>query len=321
LQGKGVIAVAETAINIGATSHLPAIRAQLHQEFGYLQQEGIMVEIMEEPRGNLVFLNCKLKQGKKAIFSLSEGKRLFANFVANALAEIIISQWEKVLLADIIKQHYSYFTQEEQEKILEAAQRNLNSEGKGGIHLLHRVHRKSKVLFKLIDYLETNTEIVLDGFIRFRLKDYLEELQDVVDRAVDDFMLEREYKEFIRLLRYFVDIQEPKQKDIHVLLAAEGTFKLMDTNGEAMTTEELADLVLDISGTDINYEDLLISALISLAPERVYLHRCNMNMQQEVIETIKKVFEERLVFCPGCKLCTEQGVDAQHPNPDGVNTR
>lgn len=42
--------MAETAINIGATSHLPAIRAQLHQEFGYLQQEGIMVEIMEEPR-------------------------------------------------------------------------------------------------------------------------------------------------------------------------------------------------------------------------------------------------------------------------------
>jgi hypothetical protein len=48
----------------------------------------------------------------------------------------------------------------------------------------------------------------LDGFLSFRLKEYRGRLAEVVDKAVDEYMMDMEYKEFIRVLRYFVDVQE-----------------------------------------------------------------------------------------------------------------
>jgi hypothetical protein len=42
--------------------------------------------------------------------------------------------------------------------------------------------------------------------------------------------MEREYKEFIRLLRYFVDIQDPKFDTIHVIVGFDGKYALFDEN-------------------------------------------------------------------------------------------
>ena len=65
----------------------------------------------------------------------------------------------------------------------------------------------------------------MEGFIRFRLKDYIEELKYIIDGSVDELLIDREYNEFIKLLRYFVEIQEPKVEEVHVLL--EGTKNIL----------------------------------------------------------------------------------------------
>ncbi|HHW92833.1 MAG TPA: putative sporulation protein YtxC [Firmicutes bacterium] len=296
------------AIRIGAKKYLPAIRETLQKEFHLFRREGLQIEIKEEPRGDQVFLLCFLKEEHKSTLGKEETYDLFRQLVANALAAVIISHWELYLVKEIVHQHYNYFNRQEREKIIELVLQGLEGEqNKGSGHHIYRVHRQNRIFYRLLDYLNDSREIVLEGFIRFRLKEYMEELRDAVDRAVDDLMLEQEYREFIRLLRYFVEVQEPKQGEIHVLMLPGNKYQLMDGQGDALTDKELEEMLVELADGNISSEDLLISALISLAPDRVHLHLGCTFFNREVVETIKKVFADRIDICPGCCLCGQSG--------------
>ena len=166
--------------------------------------------------------------------------------------------------------------------------------------------RRNNIVHRVIEYLERNQEIVLEGFINFRLKDYIMEIEDIVDAAVDDFLLEKEYLEFIRLLRYFVEIQEPKINEVHILLEKNNVFKLVDRNGKAIESEYLDGFAVELMNNSINYEDLLISALITLAPRLVVIHLTNPDEPRDTIKTIENVFGKRVRRCNGCIICSKE---------------
>ena len=79
--------------------------------------------------------------------------------------------------------------------------------------------------------------------------------------------MENEYREFIRLLKYFVDIQEPKYENIHIIATNHGTYTLLDDRREEITNECIKEYLNEISESEINYDDLLVSSLITLAPK------------------------------------------------------
>lgn len=57
---------------------------------------------------------------------------------------------------------------------------------------------------------------------------------------------------------------------------------------------------------DINYEDLLISALITIAPRNVMLHMAGIPQEHGVVQTIQHVFEGRVMTCDGCEICENE---------------
>ncbi len=173
---------------------------------------------------------------------------------------------------------------------------------------LFMLRRKNIITKKIIEYLETSNEILLDGFVTFRLKDYMKELEDVVDKAVDDYLMEKEYKEFIRLLKYFVEIQEPKLDVVHVVGGYNNKYALLDEYGKEITNECIKDFVNEVSEGEINYDDLLVSSLITLAPNKIYIHKAKHIQNKELIETIGNVFIGKVVFCEGCELCLNHKV-------------
>ncbi len=63
-----------------------------------------------------------------------------------------------------------------------------------------------------------NHSIYIDGFIQFRIKEFELFIDMVIDRGgIDEFTLEKEYKEFIKILQYFVDVQESKYNLINII--------------------------------------------------------------------------------------------------------
>jgi len=300
------------AITIGTAAGIDEIRQRLDDEFRILRAEGVSVRIGQSHRGAFAFLDCAVDADGSA--RSAQIGSLLRESVATALSDVIVEKWEDHLIRKIIRGSYSYFSRDEQDLIAAYTGRTLRSgaeDARGG----NAEGRKTRILRRLRDYLDTADELVLEGFVNFRLRDYIEELEDAVDRAVDEYLMEREHREFIRLLRHFVEIQEPRIDHVHVLLGPGGSFRLVDDDGGAIRSEALEEFVVEMVEDEVSHEDLLISALITLAPRRLTVHRSGRpSGRDEAFETILGVFGERTAECEGCTLCSPTHAGACEPS-------
>jgi len=297
----------QASFSIGARENIELLKSKLDTEFALLENDGIKIDCEQTPTGGLTFLGYNIADYGNSSYTEEETRVIFKHYIANVVSDVILNNWEKVLLLDIIRQNYYYFSPEEQQMIYSAALKLLNHGGETTDEsFVQYLSRKSLILQKLLEYLHSNDRLIVEGFIKFRLKDYLQELSSAADRAVDDFMLEKEYKEFIKLLKYFVEIQEPRLELVQVLMQPAGTFKLLDGNNRNISNDYLDGFLFDTGEPEINYEDLLISALITIAPKTIILHFPENKPSNKVSETINSVFGERVRYCKGCRLCEKR---------------
>ncbi|MEW6522605.1 MAG: putative sporulation protein YtxC [Bacillota bacterium] len=302
-------------LSIGADKHIKQIRDRLDYELKFLEEEGITVSVRESNRGNLTFLGCDVVKGQRA--NGQDLSIILKQFVANALSDVIINDWEATLIRKLVKESYNYLNQEELDAVCAFVSKSLDGRTSEGSDLVQRIDRKARILARLLDFLDRHDEVVVDGFITFRLRDYIEELEDAVDRAVDDYLMEKEYKEFIRLLRYFIEMQESRIDEVHVLVSPNGVYKLVDGENQPLRSEQLDEFVVEMIDGDLEYEDLLVSSLIALAPRLVTVHVRDTQQHLTSIDTLRSIFAERLIICNGCKRCApgrveERGV-VKHP--------
>ena len=96
-------------------------------------------------------------------------------------------------------------------------------------------------------------------------------MKKAVEYAIDEYVIEKEYLEFIQLLKHFVDSQKPSLEILHVGITPQGKFHLYNNDGVKVTHKFLEDYQLD-NVHELGYEDLLISALIAVAPRQITLH-------------------------------------------------
>ena len=69
---------------------------------------------------------------------------------------------------------------------------------------------KETVYSKLSDIVVDYEDINLDGFLKFRMKDFTSYISIVSDIALEEHLIKRDKKEFLDSLKYFIDIQEEK---------------------------------------------------------------------------------------------------------------
>ena len=285
-------------ISIGTNTIPNLLIDRLNTKLEHLRKDGLPLDIDIDKIGDFTFMDCRVqncqKAGEEDVFNVTKA------YIANCLADIIIDEWESRIVRKIIQGHYFYYNEEEKNVILSKAKEMLNPEGYASFQ---RRQRKETILQKVLDYLDLHKELIIEGFINFRLKEYQQELEDIVNFAVDEFLLEKEYVEFIRLLRYFVDIQEPRIETIKIIFKKNEKFTLLDSNNELFQHECLDGLMVDLLENDINYDDLLISALITLAPRQIELHIQKDVRIRDGIKTIQNVFGQRVSLCNGCPMC------------------
>ncbi|WP_425061247.1 putative sporulation protein YtxC [Sporomusa carbonis] len=285
-------------LSIGLSGTTEQIREKLERDCKTLTQEGFRVVIDELNKGGYTFLGLNISDGELSFRKYEQLKNLLRNSVSQILADWIISNEEHKLINKIVASNYFYFSHDERATVESNALQALTASP---------ATRYNLILSRILDYLNNHHELVLDGFVNFRLKDYRLQLSQVIDKVVDDFMMELEYKEFIRVLRYFVDVQEPRMEEAHVVINGGGMFQIYDSQGKIINNQYLENAALqgynaqDLS--NLNYEDILISALITIAPHNIMLHSTNRVRDQEALDTIRSVFDGRVVLCDGCEMC------------------
>lgn len=291
-------------VTLGSVEEIGVLKEKLYYNENLLTKQGLKIDLQQENRGSITMLTCDYDDSQH--YRQEENKIYFRQCLANVISELILSYWESRLIKDFIKEDFYFFTPEEKEKIfirsLEIIQTGHPAKCES---ILYQQNRKTKIINRLSEYLASHSQLNIEGFIKFRLKDYINELKEAVNYSVDEFMMEKEYKEFIRLLRYFVEIQEPRLEKVHLLVKTEGKYRLFDNDKQEISNEYLDDFFNDLIDTDINYEDLLISALITIAPKEVIIHHTGQgkNKQSDTIVTIEQVFNDRLTNCFGCDWC------------------
>ena len=218
------------------------------------------------------------------------------------ITEDIIEKYEKKLLDKIINTHYFYFLNYEKVKIINKALERLKNNEDEAANLRSDIIREKLEEYFVNNKISINSDNVLEGFVRFRLREYYSVLETIVDDAAQEYLIEREYEEFIGLLKYFVEISECKMSVLYVVTTDYG-YKFFDNNKKDITNECLSDFLtpieeIGLSGFNsvpiiiaeesINYDDMLISTLIMLSPAKILWSGINPNL--EIVQTVKKIF-------------------------------
>lgn len=292
-------------LSIGIIKPVEGLEDRLKLEFDILKDEGLEIAIKKTVKSNAVYYSCHVDDDLLLKGNYDDLRKMFHHYVANALSDIIINFWEPKIIKKIIKENYFYFNSDEQNKIYEFTKDILNfNETVGKQVLFYQIKRKIFVLHKILDYLNVNNTIILDGFINFRLKDYIYQLEEAVDKAIDEYLMDKEYREFIKLLRYFVDLQEPKRELVNLVLQG-GEFFLLDDKMNPIEKDEAMSLIAK-ENPSINVDDVLVSTLINMAPRKIVVHGFKGREKIEVINALYNIFEDRISFCNNnCEICSE----------------
>ncbi len=303
-------------LSIGVNKDTDDIIEQIKNGLEKLEAGKMNYSIQNEVNSNgSAVIVCCFNDDKEVNEKVYEScKNALVFHISNVLADYIIKKYEEKLIARTISSNYCYFNSIEKKEILNMALRIIRNDDKNLLSSIFQMRRRGIIVKRLVDYLESSNSLILDGFVNFRLKEYTKDLEEIVDKAVDDFLMEREYKEFIRLLRYFVDIQDPKFNIIHVVVSFDNKYILLDETKKEITNECIQEFVNEISQGEINYDDLLVSSLITLAPRKIIIHSTNQFRNKELLETIKNVFSGKVIFCQGCELCMVNVVKSEHKN-------
>lgn len=291
-------------ISILAERNANKIQEKIQPVLESFYDEGINVEERIYYLDSIYYLNYSIDEKSIKNYSINDFINIFKYCIANSLYEYIRHVEEPNFIQQIISTDYYYFDVRERVEIYKNSLNVLKEENKD-IFLFKdsKYSMKSKIMNDLNNYLNNNVEININGFILFRLKDYLLELNDTVEKAVEDFLVDKEYNEFIKLLKYFVDIQEDKHDTIHVVFYKENEFHIYDRHNRLINDEYISNIAIEFSENEINEEDLLISRLITLAPNEIYVHKLSSDEDTGILKTIEKIFPNSIHYCTGCDLC------------------
>ena len=142
--------------------------------------------------------------------------------------------------------------------------------------------------------------MILDGFVNFRLKDYMEIIDYIVDLSVNSFLIKREYLEFINLLKTYVKTKPFGTSYIHLIYLNSETI-LLDKNKEIINTDTDIFTAKYLSDISFSSNDYALNTILNLLPKKIYVHI--LDEEDEFINTLKLIFENRLEICNDCEIC------------------
>ena len=252
----------------------------------------LLNRIQEIDFENLIYSQNQFKIYKNiTIHYIGNNNNKFYDFLTELIGEVVIEFYEEKMLKQLINYNYFYFDEYEKNKILENCMQLIESE-MYNTKLLDNKNIK--------EYVKENKAMILDGFVYFRLKAYLEYLDEIVDNGVNQFIIEKEYREFISLLRVYVESKVPEYNLLH-LIYINGESILLDEKRNIVSISENIYNTKYLSDISFSSNDFALNTLLCLLPRRIEIHL--IDDADEFINTLKLIFEGRVTICKDCNIC------------------
>lgn len=225
---------------------------------------------------------------------------IFLDELTNVLTSCIIDNFEHKIIHSLLMLNYFYFDDVDI-KAIESKSNNLLTSKVSNKMLPFEVYDRYDVLWNdVLRYINYNKSMVLEGFVRFRITDYIKILDSYVDFAVNEFILNREYCEFIELLKMYINSKEPSTDLMHLIYVNEESI-LLDSNKNiiSLTHNNLESHFL--SDISFSSNDYALNSLLNLLPKKLIIHL--VSNEDEFINTIKLIFGKSVSICTDCNIC------------------
>lgn len=228
---------------------------------------------------------------------------LYWHAICKAIALHFIIEHEERTIERIIRKDYAYDVDEDVFAIKKYCQHVMDDDQVDQLMDRNTGYRnivvpRAEVLSSAIEsFLSEKHQCHMDlaGFVRFRAGEYKKELYEIIEHAIDEFIMEKQYQDFISLLKYFVYVQEVKIPLAHLVHNGDYDFTLLDQQLQPIETSMSEGVVLEMLERDLGYEDMIVSTLIHVSPARIKIHTKEKDMQ--VIRTILQIYEGRAELC------------------------
>ena len=256
-----------------------------------LKKKNILIGLVESIEGKTHIIKVICDENSYS----EEVKDIINIYVSNILYKIVIENYRQKEMLEFLIDNYFFLKQNEILEIEEAVldvlscKKEINEEK--SIYCLNIVN---SIIEKIRDCICEKQEINIDGFITFRMRKLREDIEKIIDKVVEKYMVDKEYEEFVKLLKYFVDIQECKIEEIKIYIGEGNNYIIKDGFGKDLYKDFLAQLAGDVSNFNINIEDILISGLITSSPRKITIYGANNCTNKEFINTINSVFGDKV---------------------------
>lgn len=214
----------------------------------------------------------------------------FNSTISDLLTCLILDNFEHELLKKITLQNYFYFDSLEINQVIDICEDVLcDSDG-------FSFENRYNLLFdNFYEHISTNNKLYLNGFLFFQSKKYFKYLEDAVDLAVNRFIIEREYLEFISLLRVYINSHS---SGINLVSLYYNSSKptLFDENDNIIDVKDDSFDMKYMSDISFSSNDYILNALLTLIPKKIVVHLADSSID-EFINTLSLIFENRITIC------------------------
>ncbi len=226
----------------------------------------------------------------------------FYDKVSCVICNCIIDIYEPIILRNILLTEYFYFDIQDMKQI----ENNCNE-------LLYESSDKQKVNFhfheskkdnkyddrflslwiEVLTYILSNKSLILDGFIHFRAKEYKSFIDSAVDSAVNQFVIDKEYHDFINLIQLYINSRPANYSTIY-LIYQDGESVILDENKQVINCNKEVLNTGYLSDISFSSNDYTLNSLLTLLPARLIIHL--QSPEDEFITTLKLIFLDRIII-------------------------
>ncbi len=220
----------------------------------------------------------------------------FYSKLSNILSFLVVDELEDSILEKIILQNYFYFNYDERKEILNYYYSILSED------YYEKFESKFSSLYNsFLEYISENKCLVLNGFLNFRIQGYYKILNEIINESVNLYLMEKEYKEFISLLRFYINSQSSNSSIVHLICNSNENV-LIDENKNIINIYDEVFNAKYLSDISFSSNDYILNTLLNLLPKKIYIHLLD-NSINEFITTLQLVFENRVELCVDCDIC------------------
>ncbi len=218
----------------------------------------------------------------------------FCNFLSNTITKTIIDLCEEDIICKNISLNYFYFNAQEKKKILDNVGNLIND------NFSLRYDLINNEIYKKVS---TSHSIYLQAFIDFNLINYNDFLNAQIDLGVNKYLIDKEYVEFVNILKLYVKSETEYTHTEHLhLIYKDKTSIIIDDNKNIINCNENLKKAKYVSDISFSSNDYALNTLLNLVPKKITIHLID-GYVDEFINTLKLIFQDKVQICEDCDIC------------------